>query len=1057
MDALFGAAAAPSRPEKWMTRHLKPIAVGVALVCALVLTVTRPQGPGRLGFDRPHAALAGASRAGGTDLGALKVFERVLLRVTDDYVEPERIRPREMLLAALHGVERDVAEVLVRESSDKGRLAVRVQDVERSFDIRQVDSPWNLSAVMRTILRFIQPHLQPTTELGDVEYAAINGMLSTLDPHSVLLEPDVYNEMRLSTRGEFGGLGIVISMIQGALTVIKPMPGTPAEAVGLKPCDQILKIGQESTVNMTLTQAVQRLRGAPGTSVVITIQRQGSPRPARKTLRRDVIKVDSVISRMLPGNVGHVVLNSFQGNSEDDLRQHLRRLKQQGMKALVLDLRDNPGGLLDQAVKIADLFIESGTLVTTVSHAGRHREEKRAQRDQTEERYPIAVLVNNGSASASEIVAGALKHLDRAVVIGRRTFGKGSVQVLYDNDDGSALKLTIAQYLTPGDISIQSVGITPDVATMPVVVRDDLIRLRRRDASPREDGLSQHLTHSSARREEAAFNLRFLRESPDEGHPAGGGVAPPAADGAGKNVCLFPQRECRAEAEDKFVEDFQIALARQLLSQAPGWRRSQVLGAAGPLFAKVQADEDQRIGAALTRLGVDWSLPGSADGGAGPVSGAAPRLAVQVQTTPAGEAIEACTRAKIKVTVRNEGRAPAYRLAAHTESSDFAFRERELVFGRLDPGQTRSWVLPIEVPDLPTRLDEVTLRFADAGNTSYPPHSFQLALRGAKRPVFAYAYQLIDDLEGGNRDGRAQRGERVRLFVKVRNTGAGAALRAVTTLQNLSGVGIFIRKGRFLLDRMEPGQASTASFTLEVEPGFREDGFKLDLAVFDEGLQEAVSEKLQFAIAPASAAEQPASGAVRVSATGAPVRAWGASDAPLVGQAKGGTILRLLGRDARGVWDRVEVGPERSAFIAAKDTAVDPGPPRGQFDGRWQVTPPRLVLEVPTLATDKSSLRIAGEARDETRVADIYVFVRNRDAKIEARKVYYQSNAHATSKQRLRFATEVPLWLGANYVTVFARENNDVQTQQVAVIMRREGGRQVAERVQPEDGQAGPQ
>ncbi|MBK8479625.1 MAG: PDZ domain-containing protein [Proteobacteria bacterium] len=1056
MDALFGAAAAPFRPELLMTRHLKPIAVGLALASALVLTVTRPQGPGGLGLEPPHTASAGASRAGATDLGALKVFERVLLRVTDNYVEPERIRPREMLLAALHGVERDVAEVLVRESSDKSKLAVRVQDVERSFDIGLVDSPWNLSAAMRTILRFIQPHLQPSTELGDVEYAAINGMLSTLDPHSVLLEPDIYNEMRLSTRGEFGGLGIVISMIQGALTVIKPMPGTPAEAVGLKPCDQILKIGQESTVNMTLTQAVQRLRGAPGTSVVITIQRQGLPRPAKKTLRRDVIKVDSVTSRMLAGSVGHVVLSSFQGNSEDDLRQHLRRLKQQGMKALVLDLRDNPGGLLDQAVKIADLFIESGTLVTTVSNAGRRREEKRAQREDTEQRYPIAVLVNNGSASASEIVAGALKHLDRAVVIGRRTFGKGSVQVLYDNDDGSALKLTIAQYLTPGDISIQSVGITPDVVTMPVVVREDLIRLRRRDASPREDGLSQHLTHSTARREEAAFSVRFLRETPEDGHSANGAGAPAAADGAGKSVCLFPQRECRPEGENKFVEDFQIKLARQLLSQANGWHRSQLLAGAPALFAKVQADEDQRIGQALARYGVDWSLPSAADGGAAAGPAGSARLAVQVQTTPAGDALEACTRAKIKVTVRNEGSAPAYRLAAHTESSDFAFRERELVFGRVDPGKTRTWVLPIEVPDLPTRLDDVTLRFVDAAKTTYPPHRFQLALRGARRPVFAYAYQLIDDLEGGNRDGRAQRGERLRLFVKVRNTGAGAALRAVTTLQNLSGVGIFIRKGRFLLNRMEPGQIATASFTLDVEPGFRDDSFKLDLAVFDEGLQEAVSEKLQFAIAPAAAPEQVASGAVRVGASGAAVRAWGASDAPLVGQAAAGTVFRLLGRDPRGAWARVEVGPERSAFIASKDAAADPGPARGQFDGRWQVTPPRLVLNVPALATEKPSMRITGEATDETRVTDIYVFVRNRDAKIEARKVYYQSNAHATAPQVLRFAAEVPLWPGANYVTVFARENNEVQTQQVAVIMRREAVRPVAKRVEGREGKAAP-
>ena len=1023
-----------------MKRYAKPLAVGCALGCALFLTIKR-QGPdGQLGLTTQPSSRAAPPRvAKHYDLSALKVFRIVLGRVTDSYVDPERIKPREMLLAALDAVEKSVAEVLVKESEDKRKVTVRVQDVSRTFDVSNVDSPWALSSVIKRVLRFIQPHLHPSTEIRDVEYAAVNGMLQTLDPHSILLSPDIYNEMKLSTQGHFGGLGIVIAMVNGVLTVMNPIKGTPADQAGVKACDKILKIGEESTVNMTLGQAVKRLRGVPGSKVVVTIARAGWPQPGRKTLTRAIIKVESVESRLLSKKIGYIRLKSFQGNSHADLQQHLAKLRASGMRGLVLDLRGNPGGLLDQAIRISDLFVDAGTLLTTVSHAGKRREEKRAHREGTEDRYPIAVLVNSGSASASEIVAGALKNLDRGVIIGTKTFGKGTVQVLYDNADGSALKLTIAQYLTPGDISIQTVGITPDVETDGVAVTPRYVVLKERHGAPREKDLRQHLTHANA-----AANvkpLRTLRYIARE--------APPTSEQkkaeTSKNLCRYPDRSCKPPKEDKFVEDFQIRLGRDLLAQAKGWRRSQILANAEPFFKKVEQAQEQEVVASLRKVGVDWSAG---------ETGGKPKLAVVISTDPPGGKAAACRRFKLKVRVTNEGKAPVFRLRGVTESTNRLLSKRELVFGRLDPGQSRSWEVPIKVRDALTRIDELSVRLFDGHGTKYGENRTQIAVKGVRRPVFAYGYQLVDDVKG-NLDGKAQRGEELRLFVRVKNTGTGPAFRAMTQLKNLSGAGVFIRKGRFVLGGLAPGGTKTASFTLWLKPNYQQDTFKVELMVLDDGLREYVSEKLEFKVANASDSVAGARGYVRAKA-GAALRSWADPAAPAVGVAAGRGSFKVLGRV--GGWYRVLAGPAQPAFVAANEVFRAAAPPgRGAFVPRWQVTPPSISLNVPTYATDKAVLRISGTARDETRVSDLYVFVRNTEAKIGSRKVFYRSNRHSKSPKELGFETDVPLWPGTNYVSVFARESNDTQAQETVVIFRRKQSNPLAQAPKAKSGAAGSQ
>lgn len=300
-------------------------------------------------------------------------------------------------------------------------------------------------------------------------YGAINGMLSALDPHSSFMTPETFKEMKIDTKGAFGGLGIEISMKDGILTVISPIEDTPAQRAGIKSGDQILKIDDRITKDLTITDAVKRMRGVKGTKVILMIMREGFDRPKEFTLTRDIIQVKSVKFRMLDGGYGYIRIAQFQERTDEDLTKALSSLveenKGQRLSGLVLDLRNDPGGLLDQAVRVSDHFIENGKKI--VYTEGREKESQMqfvASNRAKEPGYPIVVLINGGSASASEIVAGAIQDHKRGIVMGTQSFGKGSVQTIIPLSDESGLRLTTARYFTPNGRSIQAKGITPDIA-----------------------------------------------------------------------------------------------------------------------------------------------------------------------------------------------------------------------------------------------------------------------------------------------------------------------------------------------------------------------------------------------------------------------------------------------------------------------------------------------------------------------------------------------------------------------------------------------------------------
>src|SRR5262245_28290829 len=386
--------------------------------------------------------------------------------------------------------------------------AVLVTNVSNTLSVVAATRYEDLS-LFTNVLNLVRRNYVEPVEESDLIKGAVRGMLAELDPHSSFLDAEAYKEMQVDTRGEFHGLGIEITKREdGFIEVVSPIEGTPAAKAGLRPRDQIVTICPSevppdwkepcrSTKTMTLFEAVNLMRGRKGSEISIEVFREGFEKPEKFTIVRDVVKIESVTGKLLEPGYGYVRLRTFQERTADDLRKVLEQLHQEspsGLSGLVLDLRDNPGGLLDQAVKVANAWISDGLVVYTKGRDESQRQEFRALPHGVEPGYPMTVIVNEGTASASEIVAGALQDQHRALVLGVQTFGKGSVQTVYPLEDGSGLRLTTALYYTPGGRSIQEVGITPDIVIAENAAEVASVERRRL----REGDLEGHFTHDQA-------------------------------------------------------------------------------------------------------------------------------------------------------------------------------------------------------------------------------------------------------------------------------------------------------------------------------------------------------------------------------------------------------------------------------------------------------------------------------------------------------------------------------------------------------------------------------
>ncbi|MBK9752883.1 MAG: PDZ domain-containing protein [Nannocystis sp.] len=1039
----------PSRPR--FAKASTPAIVFGSLALALGLT-TLQDTTAQAQKGEPRAA---GRAAQGYDATDLRILDWTLWYVAKYYVEPERIDPHKMAIAALEGLEKAIPQVLVEPVGPAGqpaaRVRVRVGTTEQEFQIGDVEALWAVGTHVREVFRFVNRHtVLSEDEQRNAEYAIVEGVLGTLDPHTNLLRPDDFETMKTNTKGSFGGLGIEVGMRDTQITVIRVIDGNPAAKAGIEAMDRIVQIDEESTVTMGMTEAVDRMRGDPGTVVTLYVRRDGSDKVKKFPITRDVITLDSVQGDVLPGTdakgnpvkVGLIQINrNFAQTTGKELRAKLAEFEKAGVRGVVLDMRDNPGGLLTAAVEVADAFLKTGTIVSTVGSSS-PREELAADDRYDFPNLPVVVLIDQGSASATEIVAGALRNLGRAVLIGRRTFGKGSVQVLHDRKVGDkelALKLTIAQYLTPGDVSIQSVGVSPDLETIPVLITKDYTAYhgRKRFDLVREESLASHLTSTKAdpSHQIAAGPLYFLGNTYEEDE----------GDAKDKKV----KKEKDKTKTDKtgrptpeaLLEDPEIRMARDLVVWAPTPEREGILGKINDFVAQQTALEQARIIASLQKKGIDWN-PGPA-----PVAGAgAPSLRMALRIDKPGNTIGAGESGTVTVTVTNEGSAPAFQVRAYSDSDYSYFDERELLFGRLDPGQTRSATLKLSVSEHElSRTDRIEWQlFEQHGATAMAGSqtTIDISSEGLPRPQFAYGYQLLDDPKlganiRGNADGALQVGERVRMRVSFKNTGEGQAMDTWVTLRNLVGDAVFLHSGRENLKTVAPGDSRVVEFDLEVKKPTEDGLIKLQLAVADAKIGASLAEKLSFPLAASTVTFAAGSGNVLA---GGPIDLYAsplAEQQQKVARAEAGSALKVLG--VADGWYRVELDSKRFAFARASD--VKPGGAgKAKLSEVLAVSPPKISLVGAVTQTDSDRVHISGVATDDEAVRDVYISVYNpaRNLFGSQEKVFYQAAADPKTG-RLEFAADVALTPGNNIIEIRARETDDVIATKQMWVLRTSG------------------
>ncbi len=993
------------------------------------------------------------------DLSALRVLTKVIHYVKENYVDPKRVRPKEMLVASLEAVEKSVPDVMVDGNADLGNVRVNVGGKIKEFDIGHVDSLWKMSFTLKDIFDFIARNMRPVEDSREIEYAAVNGMLQTLDPHSVLLRPEMYREMKLTTKGEFGGLGFVIQMREGVLTVVKVLPKTPAFRGGIKKDDQIVRIGEESTVNMDLNEAVGKLRGPVDSKVTISVNRKGWEKPQQMIVTRALITIESVQSKLLASNVGYVRLKNFQGNTTRDLQSSIEEMGEQakkggsanGLKGLVLDLRGNPGGLLDQAIQVSDLFLSSGTIVSTVGLSDKLREEKRAHQDDEDDLFPIAVLVNAGSASASEIVAGALKNQNRAVIIGRQSFGKGSVQVLYDFPDESALKLTIAKYLTPGDLSIQEVGITPDIQLIPTRVTKDRVDVFAPRRSMGEADLESHFANpanaggTAAKkrddvvvREKPVDTVKYLKEEKEKVakvDPKKDPKAPAPAKNA-KGVLTDTEGtppnhdeelddQLDAESQDEVKEDFEVTFARDFLLAAPQLRRDEQLKGGKNFVTEKRQVEDKRIADAITAQGVDWT------------AGETPKNVQLVSTLKpsSDKKITAGETVPLELMVENKGAEPVKRLRAWIESDNGFLDRREFLFGQVKPGEKKTWTVNVKIPkDLASRRDGVSVKLQDDSGVLAETTAGELTIVEIPRPQFAFTWSIVDDCATCNGDGLVQRGETISLWVDVTNVGAGKAIDAFSSVRNASDANIYIEKGRFKLGEIPAGETRSSKFQLEVKKGFKGDEFGLRYAVIDEPLEEFAADKIMIPVSPEGAPSPAFEPSKTISRLADKAEIFASADGKrsLARLPKGAVVTEIArgGNMARIEWEK-----DRFVFAKLADLRDAKGQkPAAPKDAVWNEfrTPAQISMNVdPTqggAVVDGEKFTLSSVVNDP-QLLDVFVLVNDQ-------KVFFKG-AQPDDNGKVKFSTEFSLKEGNNLVTVVARESQDYASRKSVVIRRR--------------------
>ena len=874
--------------------------------------------------------------------GEITVF--ALKTAETRYLDKSKIKISDLLTCALNAIQDSLPETLISYNKEKKVINLQVYNKKHEIKVKSMRDVVDIAYALRSVYILLDKEYVPEPPLtkDDIEYIAINGILKKLDPHSYIFTPKDFDDFEQSTGGNFGGLGIVVGMNDnGEITVISPMKGTPATKAGIEAHDVIVQIDDVSAVNMTLDKAVSKMRGEPGTPITLMIRREGVPELLKFEITRAVIKITSVLAAMPKPGIGYINLSGFMENTYSTLLEELDGLKKKGMKALVLDMRNNSGGLLSQAISISDIFLDKGVIVSTVEDDDEieSNSAKRNKNDILD--IPMIVMINEGSASATEIVTAALKKNGRATVLGRKSFGKGSVQTVIGTPGGGGMKLTIAQYLTPGNVSIQSVGITPDIETRAVFIHSDKISVFDSGENIIKEGdLEEHIVSKYAPKtaEKPLTTIRYFKEYKDV-------------------KTIIKERREQKDEEFRSDEEIEIALkiAERMTQKTKAYESSQL----------IKEEEWKKILDKLHENGINWKEKTSL------VQPKTDTLKVSMLSNPqlkGGETAKFTFKAEIDGEIEN--------LLGVFETPIANLRRIEVPFGTFSGSVERT--VNVKLPEsVQWQKTEGTMKLylnEPEKKKEIKTEKFLVETIPVEQPELEFS--LAADDSNGNRDGLIQSGESAEFTLKMRNRGKGAVLEGKAMLINTNdSKEIFIENGTHSFT-LEPGKTDVAKFTFKTEkPAKAEDLLKqkLSVSIYDYKLKYSAEFDIPFEKSEKCLFEKSESTVSLENGT----LLFSASDL----SSKIGTVTAAGNVKVAGKCGNAFL-LDSGMWVQNSDARPASGKTDAKTDEIYPVRMPKLVFDRTPLITDRKTTKISFEI-DTNDVEDAFVFLNNK-------KVFYK-------------------------------------------------------------------